>query len=162
MDNATELKPDNYGRAYRAGSSSGARSLLSIFDAVLRMLEELGGEFIGGQKRIQELCGRLTEERFHLAILGQFKRGKSTLVNAFLGEPLLPASVVPLTSIPTFLRPGPKRLLRIFFLDGRGEEFPDLSCAQAADLLARYVTEERNPENKLGLARVEVEHPPRS
>jgi hypothetical protein len=41
-----------------------------------------------------------------LAVLGQFKRGKSTLLNALLGEPLLPTSVVPLTAIPTFLRAG--------------------------------------------------------
>ena len=159
MVNTIEPNPDKCGRIYQTGSCLDAANLRSPLDATLNLLEELGEEFVDDQKRIQELCGRLREERFHLAILGQFKRGKSTLVNAFLGEPLLPASVVPLTSIPTFLRPGPKRLLRIFFLDGRGEEFPDLSCAQAADLLARYVTEERNPENKLGLARVEVEHP---
>ena len=45
--------------------------------------------------RIAELQERLAEERFHLAVLGQFKRGKSTLLNALLGEPLLPAGVLP-------------------------------------------------------------------
>lgn len=33
---------------------------------------------------------RLRDRRFHLAVLGQFKRGKSTLVNALLGQAILP------------------------------------------------------------------------
>lgn len=159
MDKATELEADRHQRTSRDGSSPCAASLVGVLDHVSKLLEELGDGFVNDQKRIRELRGRLAEERFHLAVVGQFKRGKSTLINAFLGEPLLPVSVLPLTSIPTFLRPGSKRLLRIFFLNGKSEEFADLSCAQAADLLDRYVTEERNPENKLGVVRVEVEHP---
>ncbi len=158
MNNAAELEVNRHLSASHDGNGSGG-SLLSILDQISKLLDELGDGFVNDQKRIQNLKERLTEERFHLAMLGQFKRGKSTLINAFLGEPLLPSSVLPLTSVPTFLRPGSKRLLRVFFLNGKSEELPDLSCAQAADLLCRYVTEERNPENKLGVVRVEVEHP---
>ncbi|MBI4528906.1 MAG: dynamin family protein [Deltaproteobacteria bacterium] len=159
MANAVEQASEKHGRISRAESSLGAGSFLCVLDPILKLFEALGKEFSNDQSRIRELRERLVKERFHLAVLGQFKRGKSTLINAFLGEPLLPVSVLPLTSIPTFLRPGPRRLLRVFFLDGRSEELKDLSCGQAADLLARYVTEERNPENKLGVARVEVEYP---
>lgn len=57
-------------------------------------------------QRVAELLTRLKEERFRLAILGQFKRGKSSLMNALLGEPLLPTGIVPLTTVPTLLRDG--------------------------------------------------------
>ena len=33
---------------------------------------------------------RIVEGRLRVAVLGQFKRGKSTLLNALLGTPLLP------------------------------------------------------------------------
>ena len=46
---------------------------------------------------------RLAAGRFQLAVLGQFKRGKSTLLNALLGVDALPTDVVPVTAIPTFL-----------------------------------------------------------
>jgi GTPase SAR1 family protein len=51
--------------------------------------------------RVQSLQARLSSGRFHLAVLGQFKRGKSTLLNALLGKPFLPTGVVPVTAIPT-------------------------------------------------------------
>ena len=56
---------------------------------------------------------RLSEGRFHLAVLGQVKRGKSTLINALLGEDVLPGSVVPLTAIPTFVRFGNEKGIRV-------------------------------------------------
>jgi hypothetical protein len=41
-----------------------------------------------------------------IAVPGQFKGGKSTLRNALIGEPILPAGVVPLTAAPTFIQFG--------------------------------------------------------
>jgi len=53
----------------------------------------LGPEFESDRRRLGELRLRLREERCYLAVLGQFKRGKSTLVNALLGETVLPSRV---------------------------------------------------------------------
>ena len=39
---------------------------------------------------LAQLIDKLRENRFNLVILGAFKRGKSTLINALLGEPILP------------------------------------------------------------------------
>ncbi len=41
-------------------------------------------------ERCQSLLVQLAEDRFNLAVVGQFKRGKSTLMNAVLGRDLLP------------------------------------------------------------------------
>ncbi|MFZ0547723.1 MAG: dynamin family protein [Candidatus Promineifilaceae bacterium] len=102
--------------------------------------------------RVETLRGRLNSGRFHLAVLGQFKRGKSTLLNALLGERLLPTGVVPVTAIPTLMAYGPTRQARIIFNEGANR-------LVGLDELAGYVTETANPHNKLGVVRVEVEHP---
>ena len=56
------------------------------------------------------MCARrkLETEQFNLVVHGQFKRGKSTLINALLGTDLLPTAVVPLTPIVTIIQPGPQ------------------------------------------------------
>ena len=150
------------GRNHRNDQDAGSAmksNLLGIINHLIDFVDELGEGFSGDGKRLRELRERLTAERFHLAVLGQFKRGKSTLINALIGESLLPTSVLPLTSIPTFLSAGPKRVIRVFFLDRKSEGFNDISSNEAAEILANYVTEERNPLNKLAVSRVEVEHP---
>jgi small GTP-binding protein len=96
---------------------------------------------------------RVAEDRFNLVVLGEFKRGKSTLINALLKRNVLPTGVVPLTSVVTIIAAGDDDRLRVYFHDGREEEHP-------LGELAEYVTEARNPANRLGveLARVEIEH----
>ena len=160
MERIDQQKPlKNARRTDQNSGTPGRGELLGILDRFLEHLNELDVSFSGNAKRVDELRERLVQERFHLAVLGQFKRGKSSLVNALIGEPLLPTSILPLTSIPTFLSSGHNRLIRIVFLDGKSDEFADLSCDKATETLAGYVTEERNPENKLGVSWVEVEHP---
>ncbi len=107
-------------------------------------------------ERIRELENRLFEGRFHLAVLGQFKRGKSSLLNALMGEPLLPVSVVPLTAVPTFVRWGETPSIRIEREGGNAEEFAGGTVEDRRDFLTRYVTEENNPKNRLGVCGVEV------
>ena len=41
---------------------------------------------------LAQLIDKLRENRFNLVVLGAFKRGKSTLINALLGESILPTA----------------------------------------------------------------------
>jgi GTPase Era involved in 16S rRNA processing len=159
MQQASEASPKIRPMAQRSKSGHLADELKELLERVRNLCEELGEGFSEPLTRVAELQQRLAEERFHLAVLGQFKRGKSTLLNALLGEPLLPTGVVPLTSIPTLLRAGETRGVRIIFHDGRQTSYSDLALEQASDVLARHVTEKENPRNRLGVKRVEVEHP---
>jgi GTPase SAR1 family protein len=95
---------------------------------------------------------KLEEEAFNLVILGQFKRGKSTFINALLGESILPTAIVPLTSVVTILRYGPKLKVEVAYLDERRDEV-DLSALPA------YITERENPRNKKGVKEVTVFYP---
>jgi hypothetical protein len=86
----------------------------------------------------------------------EFKRGKSTLLNAMLGTSVLPAAVVPLTAIPTFVEAGATPCVRAIFASGATEEVTAELPEELAGSLAKLVSEEANPNNTLGLAHVEV------
>jgi hypothetical protein len=145
--------------------SSGQDSRASIdfqllLGEALRIVDSLGGQFSADSERLLSLRTRLEAGRFHLAVLGQFKRGKSTLLNAFLGEALLPTSVVPLTAIPTFVEYGPEVKIRVRYLDERpAKEFTAKTPEEFAGILEGFVTEEGNPRNRLGVLQVEIFHP---
>jgi GTP-binding protein EngB required for normal cell division len=95
-----------------------------------------------------ETAGRLKTLRLEVAVVGEFKRGKSSLINALIGREVLPVGVLPLTAVPTVLEQGEDGLV-VEFADGRQEQHP-------LRQVARFVTEEANPGNRLGVARVTV------
>jgi GTPase SAR1 family protein len=69
--------------------------------AALRGLAELAGELGMRSLRVDIEAVRLpklADERFNLVVLGEFNHGKTTFVNALLGEPLLPAGITPTTA----------------------------------------------------------------
>lgn len=99
------------------------------------------------------LAERIREGRFYVAVLGQFKRGKSTLINALLGEALLPVGVAPVTSVVTVVRHG-ARGARARVADGEWEPMP-------VERVGELVSEKANPENRLAVRGVEVLLPSR-
>jgi hypothetical protein len=110
--------------------------------------------------RCAVLRDRLEGNRLQLAVLGEFKRGKSTFINALLGAPVLPIAVVPLTAVPIFISWSSEPLVRVRFLDGRKpEHFETAEPDAIRDFLFRFVAEEANPKNRLGVARVDLFYP---
>ncbi|HEY9125261.1 MAG TPA: dynamin family protein, partial [Bacteroidales bacterium] len=92
------------------------------------------------------------KKAIHIAVLGQFKSGKSSLVNNIIGENILPVGVVPVTAIVTRLQYGPEPKLTIRFTDKE-----DLTTT--LNELPLYVTEKHNPENNRNVSLAIVEHP---
>jgi GTP-binding protein EngB required for normal cell division len=122
--------------------------------------EKMDAPFSLHAQQLDDLEKRLLLGRFHLAVLGQVKRGKSSLLNALLGEDLLPSSVIPLTAIPTFIQYGEKRLLRVRY----NYSHPDLILKGEPTKwlnkqLMEFVTENANPHNEKGVLQVEITHP---
>ncbi len=97
---------------------------------------------------VRRLVGRINEGRFFVACVGQFKRGKSTLLDALVGEPMLPTAVVPVTAVPTVLRYGAERTARVL-IENKWITIRPLDLPQ-------YVSEELNPENKKQVEGVEA------
>jgi ribosome biogenesis GTPase A len=56
--------------------------------------------------QLGELSSQVADDRFRLIFVGGFDAGKSTLINALLGEKLLPTGHAPLTSAVTVIRYG--------------------------------------------------------
>ena len=92
---------------------------------------------------------RLAAARLRVLVVGEAKRGKSTLVNALLSRPVLPAGVTPVTAVATTVTYGTGEGLDVEFEDGRTGRRP---LAALDDL----VTERGNPENCRGVAGVTV------
>lgn len=99
-------------------------------------------------ERAARLADRLAAGRFLVAVAGEFKRGKSTLINALVGEDVLPTGVLPLTAVATELVHGEPGAV-VELLDGSCEP---IDPADVAD----FVTEARNPDNERSVARVEI------
>jgi len=104
------------------------------------------------------LAERVAESQFYVACVGQFKRGKSTLIDALLGDAVLPRGIVPVTAVPTVVRYGPHRAARV-------QLRPSAGAAHAAwriisvEEIGEFVSEEHNPANEKLVAAVEVFEP---
>ncbi len=79
--------------------------------------------------------GRLTSNRFCVAVVGEFNRGKSSLINALLGVRLLPADVLPATAVFNRVVYGHGKEARAYLMmkNGTREEVP-------VEQLKEYVT----------------------
>ncbi len=121
--------------------------------------EDLEGELsrLAGLPEVQgpqltQLLDKLRENRFNLVILGAFKRGKSTLINALLGEPCCPPPSSPsLRWLPSWVTASSLDI-QVHFQNGQS---PQITQAELAD----YITEKGNPSNQKGVREVEIAYP---
>ncbi|MFN3478932.1 MAG: dynamin family protein [Thermodesulfovibrionales bacterium] len=100
----------------------------------------------------EELREKIEKNTFNLVVVGQFKRGKTSLINALLGADILPVAVVPLTSIVTIMTYGEALRIRVYFNDGRVTEIKP-------ENLSEYVTEKGNPKNIKDVSEVIITYP---
>ncbi len=140
--------------------SDGNTSLDAIIDQALKALSAVDSQWPAGDSTLLELQARQQEGAFHLAVLGQFKRGKSTFLNALLGENLLPTDILPVTAIPTFIRSADILTATVYFANEQDPFTFDRDQDESlADFLHAYVTEAGNPDNHRQVERVEIGHP---
>jgi GTP-binding protein EngB required for normal cell division len=84
-----------------------------------------------------------------VAVLGQFKSGKSSLLNALLGDNIFPVSVLPATAVITRTVAGASLAVRVHHLDGTTIDIPP-------EQIGEFVTEAGNPRNRRNVAVVDV------
>ncbi|BBB32686.1 conserved hypothetical protein [Thermotomaculum hydrothermale] len=134
---------------------------LAFIEKSKSVIGNLKGDFFENElKKLTLLEERFSEGRLNLAVLGQFKRGKSTLLNALLGVDVLPSAVVPLTAIPTFLKSGKNLSAKIVFNSERKPEIFEVeNISQLRVFVGQFVTEENNPENEKNVLEVEIKIP---
>lgn len=132
------------------GSTDPPGSLASIIDVVERSGR---GDLSTGLRQHRDELGRIGVT---IAVVGEFKKGKSTLVNALVNAEVCPADPVYASIAPVTVRHGESGEVTATFADGRRETAPLEGAA-----IARVASEEGNEDNHLGLVHVEVAIPRR-
>ena len=82
---------------------------------------------------ISDLIDKTADEHFAVAIVGEFKRGKSTLINALLGQEVLPADVLPATATLNRVTYSKEPYVVVEYKNGQQEKVD-------IDRLSEYVT----------------------
>ena len=101
--------------------------------------------------RVQKLREKLESDHVTVSVIGQFKRGKSALVNRILEDTVLPVGIVPVTAVVTTVEYGEKSAA-VHFNNGvvKDVEFEEIST---------YVNEQENQDNKLNVTKVAIKTP---
>lgn len=100
------------------------------------------------RRQCKLLVDKLSNSNMTISVIGQFKRGKSTLSNCILGKNYMPVGIVPITSAVTKVVYG-RQSAEVCFENGevRPVEIDDLSA---------YISEQENAQNKLGVKEVVI------
>jgi GTP-binding protein EngB required for normal cell division len=104
-------------------------------------------------RQIEACEGLLVENPpIDVAILGQFKAGKSSFVNSLIGQNVLPVGVIPVTTVISRLQFGEQERATVSFFDGTRKEIPIAE-------LDEYTAEAKNPSNQKSVEMVDIELP---
>jgi GTPase Era involved in 16S rRNA processing len=98
------------------------------------------------------LKDKIRTKTVNFAVIGQFKRGKSSFINAILGKEILPTAVIPLTSVITLVKYSDYFYSKVYFEDGH--------CAEIkSNELKSYIAESENPKNIKKVKYIEIGYP---
>ena len=121
---------------------------------ILDILKDSAAEFEkyeitrGELARTNELIEKLENQEITVSVIGQFKRGKSTLVNAILEDKILPVGIVPVTAVVTSIQYGEKAAT-VRFDNGIIKQI-------GFDEMSSYINEQENNDNHLGVSEVQL------
>jgi len=115
------------------------------------------------QRQLDDLVAdirRLNRGIFRLVVMGEIKKGKSSFINALLGEPdLLPTSSDVATSTVFKLIYGPEKKHKVFFLPDPDSGLVCPPKEVAREELVQYGTEDGNPRNEKRVDFIGIELP---
>jgi len=106
---------------------------LKISTALTAELKEISDSFRGfgrneAASEIGEICNRGLRNRFSIAVVGEFSRGKSTFINGLLGKDILPIGDLPTTALLTRIRYNAKE--RMVHFNGQNKKSAELTLSQ--------------------------------
>jgi len=122
---------------------------------LIKTIRETASRFhIISLNRQIEVCEELIEKNpiIDVAILGQFKAGKSSFINSLIGKPILPVGVIPVTTVITRIQFGQREQAVVTYFDGTSSEI-------SLEELGSYISEAENPSNAKDVDVVDIELP---
>ncbi|GAB5081836.1 hypothetical protein Osc1_10090 [Hominimerdicola sp. 21CYCFAH17_S] len=114
-----------------AGYRETVRTLTGNLKELLRLSEDIS--LVNTAQSIRETIDKSDDDHFEVAIVGEFKRGKSTLINALLGQEVLPADVLPATATLNRVTYSEEPYVQVEYKNGTSERVD-------IDQLENYVT----------------------
>ncbi len=97
--------------------------VVSVLNELHQHAQKVGADTLA--KRVErEQIQKLEEDRFHLVVVGEFNHGKTTLVNALLGEAALPVGVTPTTALIHHVRHAAEPQASLHRADGSSSDLP--------------------------------------
>ncbi len=126
---------------------------------------ESGSGKLGLEQDVEDITHasqNLKQGVFRLMVLGDMKRGKSTFLNALIGENLLPSDVNPCTALLTILRYGPEKQAKVYFNDGKEPEIIDFKAFKTRYTIDPDEAKELQQNHQLAFPDVsyaEIEYP---
>ena len=117
------------------GSFSGYRQMVTdVRDNLLKLQDYSEAlELSQNMASIKDVLEKSSNDVFSVAVIGEFKRGKSTLINALLEQDVLPTDAMPATATLNRVTYSIKPFARIEYRDGNTEDVE-------IEKLAEYVT----------------------
>jgi len=138
-------------------NSDETASLHEVLNEARDIVLPLGNVLPTWNQKIATLLRESANQRLRIGVVGVTSSGKSTFINALLGEALLPEQSKATTSLPVICRKGNQRRLLVAYLDDSTAMHTDDSVT--ADLVASLCSEDGNPGNVKNIARIELETP---
>jgi GTPase SAR1 family protein len=111
-------------------------SLTADLQNLRRYCAELGLE--ASVAGVDGVLARLEGDAFNVAVVGEFKRGKSTLINALLGRSILPADVLPCSATLNRVAYGVEPRATVEYRDGSTE---DVGVEELGDYVTKLTPE---------------------
>lgn len=90
------------------------------------------------ERELVDLSGKVQNDTFKIMVTGTFKNGKSTFINALLGEEILPAYALPCTAVINEVKYGEEKRAILYFRDPLPDPLPDKLAEKAVRHMERY------------------------
>lgn len=120
-----------------------SQELIENVKKTARVLKEI--ELRALSNEVVHLYSKLLDEHFTVAVVGEFSKGKSTLINKLLGKEVLPTSVLPTTALLTRITSGEKEKMIVVGTKGQKQQELALEHKSWEGLTAANFTE-KEPE----------------
>ena len=90
------------------------------------------------QANLDKLKEKVGNDTFKIMVVGTFKNGKSTFINSFLGENVLPAYSIPCTAVINEVKYGEKKKAILHFRNPLPKELPKELASRAQEHIRKF------------------------